>query len=367
MRPDRISSCVAVLQPQGANRGMRSLAAIAVACITEHARALAVPGNIAYASNYGSEMRIDQAAFSSPLFWDQMEAALPTIWTDPELERFRGWVHNLRTEPSGKTAVLSTGQEVLSQYMFPGLQDDDVTREAFPPIHELGWDQSLRAVAPFAQDELVTLLQARPLVDDDAPPPTTDEELEDAAGEAWNKAAWYGWQFMSLRDAKPWMPKTIGALRDCGLPAAHRFIGIARQRPKCEGTLHSDRRNYLLSTLTPLIVPSDGACGVVVPGHGERELHAAEPICLDNTFKHYVYNRGSIDRFVLMIECWHPALTAKERDALSTTFAVKDRFTLLSLKQCPWGFGEEELMKAIRAKQHFDLGFWRDPAHDLST
>ena len=36
-------------------------------------------------------------------------------------------------------------------------------------------------------------------------------------------------------------------------------------------------------------------------------------------------------------QVWHPALTPEEREALVTLFALKDRFTLLELKQRPWG------------------------------
>ncbi len=91
------------------------------------------------------------------------------------------------------------------------------------------------------------LLRARPLVDDSG-------AVEDADA-GWNRAAWYGWQFMPLRDATRWMPETVRAL-EASVPLAHRFIGIARQRADCCGTLHSDRRNYLLSTLTGLDVPA---------------------------------------------------------------------------------------------------------------
>ena len=36
-----------------------------------------------------------------------------------------------------------------------------------------------------------------------------------------------------------------------------------------------------------------------------------------------MYNDAEADRFVLMCEVWHPALTAAEREALVTLFAVK--------------------------------------------
>ena len=52
-------------------------------------------------------------------------------------------------------------------------------------------------------------------------------------------------------------------------------------------------------------------------------------------------------------------------DALRTLFALKDRFTVLKLQQCPWGFGEEELYEAIVSKRAVELEFWRDLAYGL--
>jgi hypothetical protein len=325
-----------------------------------------VPNSAAvYAANYGSAASVDQAAYDSADFWKEVAAAVPGFNDAPELKRYRGWVANLVSKPQGETKTLGTGQEVLTQYMFPGLQAEDVKREAFPTLPEV--EAALRELAPTAQAELRALLAARPLADDDA-----SAELEAEAGDAqaWNRAAWYGWQFMSLRDAKPWMPRTIAAL-ESSVPLAHRFIGIARQRANCRGTLHSDRRNYLLSTLVGLQVP-EGECGVIVPSEGllvpdeGRVLREGEVVVLDNTFKHYVYNDDEVDdRFVLMCEIWHPALTPHEREAMATTMAVKDRFTLTRLRQCPWGFSDEELSRSIESRDFEKLDFWRSVGYGL--
>ena len=316
----------------------------------------AFAGNAAYAQNYGSAANVDQAAYESAEFWKAVAENVEGFNDAPELRRYRGWVANLISKPQGELETLETGQEVLTQYVFPGLQKG-VERTPFPTLPEV--EAALRDVAPTAQAELAELLAARPLVDDNAP---ADDEVGEA--QPWNRAAWYGWQFMSLRDAKTWMPKTIRAL-EATVPLAHRFIGIARQRADCRGTLHSDRRPYLLSTLTGLDVPED-LCAVAVPGHGERQIANGEVIILDNTFKHLVYNEHkSRDRFVLMAEIWHPALTEPERDALATTFAVKDSFTLTSLKQVPWGFSDEELTKAIESKAYKELAFWRTASFGL--
>jgi len=321
-------------------------------------------GNVAYAATYGSEVLVDQAAWESGEFWKEVAAAVPGFYDAPELARYRGWVTNLITKPQGECKDLETGQEVLTQYVFPGLQDAALVgqRTPFPELPEI--EAALKQLAPTAQAELADLLRARPLADDDAP--AVESAEQGGEGEVWNRAAWYGWQFVSLRDAKQWMPRTIRTL-EATVPLAHRFIGVARQRAGCVGTLHSDRRNYLLSTLTGLDVP-EGQCAVAVPGAGERTLADGDVVVLDNTFKHQVYNQHpSRDRFVLMVEVWHPGLTGAERDALGATFAVKDRFTLTQLKQCPWGFSDEELSKAIESKQFRELEFWQQLSYGLEV
>ena len=196
--------------------------------------------NSAYAANYGSAAAVDQAAYESSDFWQAVAAEIPGFHDAPELKRYRGWVANLISKPQGEVDTLETGQEVLTQYVFPGLQSPEIGRVPFPSLPDV--EDALRAIAPTAQAELADLLRDRPLVDDDG-------RTEDDA--TWHRAAWYGWQFISLRDAKQWMPQTIWALEDA-VPLAYRFIGVARQRANYRGTLHSDRRNYLMSTLTGL-------------------------------------------------------------------------------------------------------------------
>ena len=50
---------------------------------------------------------------------------------------------------------------------------------------------------------------------------------------------------------------------------------------------------------------------------------------------------------------------AAERDALATLFAVKDRFTVLDLGMAPWGYGEDDLAKALKSGAVNDLDYWR--------
>lgn len=222
-------------------------------------------------------------------------------------------------------------------------------------------------VRPVAQAELAALLEDKPLVgDDDALSTTEDEQkniVQEVQGESWQRAAWYGWQYLNLRGAKKNMPLTAKALSQAmgNLGPAHRFVGLSRQKADCEGVVHSDGRNYMLSTLTPIEAPI-GHCGIFVDG--ENAKIETDPVILDNTFPHYIYNtHPTEDRFCIMSECYHPALTKKERDAIATLFAVKDRFTVNELQLAPWGYDDDDLEQALKTGAVHDLNYWKDIVH----
>jgi hypothetical protein len=160
------------------------------------------------------------------------------------------------------------------------------------------------------------------------------------------------------------MPGTTKALKKAMGKSgpAHRFVGLARQKQNCTGIEHSDGRNYMLSTLTPLQCAE--GCGIVVDGIETPIVQGGTPVILDNTFRHHVFNHGTEDRHCLMSECWHPALTLKERDALATLFAAKDRFTVQELALAPWGFDDESLEFALRSGSVSNLDFWKDFGYD---
>ena len=321
---------------------------------------------------------VDEGAWKNDMFWAEVDVAIPGWRTAEGLDRFRGFVENLQNEPPGVDVFLENNQQVLSQYVYPGLDSETVERTAYPDAAyaELAdlRERLQRDVAPVAKAELAQLLAHKPLVEDDpaavveedpgAWDPTAAAEDEEAEDEQWQKAAWYGWQFLSLRGAKKWAPKTAKALVKAmgAVGPAHRFVGFTRQKAGVRGTVHSDGRNYMLSTLTPVTAPK--GCGIFVDGEEAVIATDGPPVVLDNTFPHHVYNDADEDRFVLMSECWHPALRLEEREALATLFAAKDRFTVLSLGMAPWGYTEDDLSGAL-AKGHVnDLEFWKDIRYD---
>ena len=52
---------------------------------------------------------------------------------------------------------------------------------------------------------------------------------------------------------------------------------------------------------------------------------------------------------------WHPLLSAAERDALATLFAIKDRFTVLEVGMAPWGYHEADREAALATGAVHDL------------
>jgi hypothetical protein len=318
---------------------------------------------------------VDQAAWTSPRFWADFEKELKAagiVGDRASLARFDAFANNLRTEKPGDIVTMPNGQEIFKQYVYPGL-DSEWRRTPFPPVNDVPGAQTLASCAAVARTELLASLAYAPLRNDDG----QDAILSCSSGSAegqqdtpWHRAAWYGWQFLPLRAQRQAFKGTIAHLKAGAVPLGHRFVGVARQRANCHGTVHSDHRNYMLSTLTPLVVPGPNTCGVVgysrTTGSGTdiqtetKVLTEGELVVLDNSFPHEVYNNGDEDRFVLMAEVWHPALSTVEQRALQTLFACRDRFALLEFAERPWGVGQAELLAAIENGDLEDITFWKD-------
>ena len=130
---------------------------------------------------------LDEAAWKSRAFWAEARRELPGFDDDPAMLRFRGFCENLMTCEPGDIVTLENGQELFTQYTFPGI-DAELLREPFPPLADApAWAGTLAGAAAVAQEELLAALAASPLHDDDA------QAL--SGGSAWSRAAWYRWQF----------------------------------------------------------------------------------------------------------------------------------------------------------------------------
>mmetsp|Transcript_26914 Transcript_26914/g.82840 ORF Transcript_26914/g.82840 Transcript_26914/m.82840 type:complete len:355 (+) Transcript_26914:893-1957(+) len=291
-----------------------------------------------------------RATWRSAKFWDAFHAGRDL--ERPELARFRAFCDNLRDERNvGVLTVEPSGRTVDEQYRFPGLDGaDGANAQNAAGLHE--WMGGLCAAAATAQRELEESLanvEGAPLSPDHLGGAATERRGEVAQGaSAWNRMGWLGSQYLPLRSAPDAWARTTAALRRGGVPAGHRFCGISRQAAGCRGKVHSDHHNFVLSTLTPLRgctaatgIELDGAPTPLLDGAGGAP---GATVVLDNTYDHVVYNDATsdaVDRFVLIVETWHPALTNAEREALSDLFALRDLFGLLEHKRAPFGISDE--------------------------
>jgi aspartyl/asparaginyl beta-hydroxylase (cupin superfamily) len=73
---------------------------------------------------------------------------------------------------------------------------------------------------------------------------------------------------------------------------------------------HFGPMNLRLRCMLPIIVP-DG-CTITV-GEQKRELHPGKCVFFDDSFQHESHNESDKPRIVLIIDIWHPSLTADER------------------------------------------------------
>ena len=71
----------------------------------------------------------------------------------------------------------------------------------------------------------------------------------------------------------------------------------------------------------PLVVP--GECSFRVGGE-TREWREGEAFAFDDTIEHEAWNRSDQDRAVLILDCWNPHLSERERQMICRLFAIAD-------------------------------------------
>jgi aspartate beta-hydroxylase len=59
----------------------------------------------------------------------------------------------------------------------------------------------------------------------------------------------------------------------------------------------------------------------------KRSWKSHECLVFYDSFEHEVQHHGSVPRVVLLVDCWHPSLTAKERQSLERLYAELRHFT----------------------------------------
>ncbi|WP_232379967.1 aspartyl/asparaginyl beta-hydroxylase domain-containing protein [Polyangium fumosum] len=78
---------------------------------------------------------------------------------------------------------------------------------------------------------------------------------------------------------------------------------------------HHDSANFKLTCHLGLIIPPD--CAIRVGGE-TRVWEEGHCVVFDDTFQHEVWNRSDQPRVCLIVDLWHPLLTAVEREVIAT-------------------------------------------------
>ena len=143
-----------------------------------------------------------------------------------------------------------------------------------------------------------------------------------------------GWTAFRLQRFGQWIdsncelfPYTTSLLRTLPIPLAMRGVIFARQQPHSGVQPHSDGRNFVLTAHLGLQVPtrSPELCWIEVGGE-RRYWVQDKAIIFDTSFVHRTLNDSEEDRYVLILDFWHPDLTLIERDALQYIYASRNLF-----------------------------------------
>ena len=303
------------------------LALALVLCFAGSASAFR-PGSVATAGS----LRLQAAAagargadLSSPsaarkeLFFEIVNSGLAERFEASALERIYQFCATTRgLEPLPAAVTANTNQHDPCEEYVPGL-----TAKPW-------WDAS----SPDFQAWLPALVEATPII---------RRELEAAAASANNgddalfrgdsnfqKTMGTGWTAIRLQRLGEWnqentarFPLTTRLLQGFSIPLAMRGVMFARQAPQTGVAAHSDGRNFILTAHLGLSVPQ--GCTITVGGD-TRSWQQDGAIVFDTSFTHSTDNPTDQERFVLILDFWHPELTATERDALAFVYDARNKF-----------------------------------------
>jgi hypothetical protein len=142
-----------------------------------------------------------------------------------------------------------------------------------------------------------------------------------------------GWTAFRLQRFGEWQsdncalfPKTTTILRSPPIPLAMRGVMLAKQKPNSGVQPHSDGRNFILTCHLGLKVPKAYELCWIKVGNEKRSWRQNELLIFDTSFIHETMNSSEEDRYVLILDFWHPELTQIERDSLSFLYDARNKF-----------------------------------------
>lgn len=204
---------------------------------------------------------------------------------------------------------------------------DGLTAQPWWDASAFDWAPAVAEAAPIMRRELEAVLaQERVFL--------PDSKFQQTMGA--------GWTALRLQRLGEWnddntrkFPATSRLIQALNIPLAVRGVMFAKQAPGTGVQPHSDGRNFILTAHVGLKVPP--GCSITVGGEPKGWTENGV-IVLDTSFVHSTANQGEDDRFVLIIDFWHPELSAAERDALTFIYDCRNKFESGRARDidCPW-------------------------------
>lgn len=142
-----------------------------------------------------------------------------------------------------------------------------------------------------------------------------------------------GWQAIRLQRMGEWneenmikFPKTSRIIQGLNIPLAVRGVMFAKQNSRTGVKPHSDGRNFILTAHLGLRIPQDSKNCYIKVGTEQKEWKQNEVLIFDTSFVHETSNDTDEDRYVLIIDFWHPQLTEAEKTALEFIYDSRNKF-----------------------------------------
>jgi len=213
-----------------------------------------------------------------------------------------------------------------ANFYYPGLPSIEFyDRDDFP------WFAGLEASTPGIQEELAAVFADEGQAADIQPyAQFTDPKTADYWREVNFSPNWSAYHFAtqgelieSHRRKCPYTASILDSMPQPVLQDRSPSALFSILRPKTHIPPHSGVANFRLICHLALVLPGD--CRLRV-GNVTREWTMGEAWVFDDSIEHEAWNDSDRVRTVLIFDIWHPYLSDDEKDLISRSVAVVDRF-----------------------------------------
>lgn len=194
---------------------------------------------------------------------------------------------------------------------------DDLTAKPLWDTNEFPWASALEEKSYIIQEEFEAKMKE-------------NSKLFAGDSSLQNTVMGGGWSAIRLQRLGVWnldnckeFPKTYELLKELDIPLAVRGVCFARQAPGSGVKPHSDGRNFILTSHLGIKIPE--GCWIEVANE-RKHWEEQRLLTLDTSFVHSTGNPTDGERYVLIIDFWHPEITEAERAGLEFIYDLRNKF-----------------------------------------